>query len=373
MQPATPSPPRSNERALLREVLRGEGELGRRLAALRSFSKGVRTSEYHITNACNLRCKGCWFFEYGFDDKTIDLASTEAWRMLAKDQVQSKKMTSALLIGGEPSLYPERVAAFVEHMDYVTISSNGLKGLPREGFEDVAVALTLFGGEGRDDALRAIRPSGQRFTGLFDQVLANYRDDDRATFVFAVDPESPESIEPTVRRIEANGNLVTFNYYSAYGSDDPLRKAAEERLLEEMLRVRERYPGVVVNTPYSVKTLVTGETDWAKFGYDVCPSISTSHPAHEERLKNGNPTLPNFNSYASDGKTLNFCCASATCDGCRDSQAVYSWLLLSMKQFLGSRESLEVWLDTAESYWRQFRWSPYHRSAARAEASWPNS
>jgi organic radical activating enzyme len=340
--------------------------LGERLARIRSFSKDVRTSEYHLTNACNLRCEGCWFFEYDFDRKTSDLTSTEAWRMLAKDQAESRRITSALLIGGEPTLYPERVAAFVEHMKYVTISSNGLRPLPREGFERVAVALTLFGGQGRDDVLRAIRPNGERFAGLFDTVLHNYRDDDRATFVFAIDPEAPEAIEPTIRRIRDNGNVATFNYYSAYGSDDPLRLSAETALLEELFRVRDAYKETIVNT---IRTLITGRTHWGEFGYEVCPSISVDYAGHADRMKNGQPTLPCFNSYASDGKTVNFCCASANCAGCRDSQAVYSWLLLSMRQFLDSQEALETWLETVESYWRQFRWAPYHRSEVLPGAS----
>ncbi len=160
----------------------------------------------------------------------------------------------------------------------------------------------------------------------------------------------PGSIEPTVRRIRDNGNAVTFNYYSEYGRTI-LWAGLESRLLDELLRVREAYPETVINTPYSIRTLITGKTHWAQFGYDVCPSISTGNHVHEERLANGQPVLPGFNSYAPDATTLNFCCASANCDGCRDSQAVYSWLLLSMKHFLDSPQALEEWMDTAESYW----------------------
>lgn len=354
---------RTIDRELLRSVLRGEGELGSRLAALRDLSSAVRTSEYHITNACNLRCKGCWFFEYEYDQRVADLSSTESWRLFAKQQAEDRGMSSALLIGGEPALYPERVAAFVEAMAYVTISSNGLRGLPVEGFENVAIALTLFGGEGADDELRAVRPSGIRFSGLFDSVLKNYCGDPRATFIFALSSDHLSAIEPAVRRIRDNGNIVSFNYYSHYGSDDPLRSESEVRLLEEALRVRELYQDTIINTPYSIRTVVSGQTDWANFSYDVCPSISGDHPAHEERLKNGNPVLPGFNSYASDGKSVNFCCASGACDGCRDSQAIFSWLLVSMREFLETPERLECWLDIAESYWRQFRWSPYHRTS----------
>jgi hypothetical protein len=258
-------------------------------------------------------------------------------------------------------------------MPFVTVSTNGLRQLPWAGFEDVAVAITLFGGAAPDDALRAIRPSGTRFSGLFDTALKNYGDDPRATFIFAISPVHVHEIEPTVRRIRDNGNIVSFNYYSSYGSSDPLQSGGEVELLAEALRVRSLFPEVVINTPYSIQTLVTGRTEWATFGYDVCPSISMSHPSHQRRLQNGQPVLPNFNSYASDATTVNFCCASGSCEGCRDSQAVYSWLLVSMKHFLTSPEALQTWLDTAESYWRQFRWAPYHHSHSSPPVECPIS
>ena len=32
-----------------------------RFVRVSDFGSGVRASEYHVTNACNIRCKGCWF------------------------------------------------------------------------------------------------------------------------------------------------------------------------------------------------------------------------------------------------------------------------------------------------------------------------
>jgi hypothetical protein len=153
---------------------------------------------------------------------------------------------------------------------------------------------------------------------------------------------------------------VTFNYYSAYGSEPgPREQDAEARLLDEALRVRAAYPETVGVTPLYIRTLITGRTHWATWGYDVCPTLSRSHPAHVERLANGHPVLPGFESLAADQETPNFCCASAQCGQCRDSQAIYSWLLISLPHFLDSTERLREWLDNAEHYWRQFVWSPY--------------
>ncbi|MCP5056995.1 MAG: radical SAM protein [bacterium] len=347
----------------LLELLQGQTELAARLAAVRDWSRKVRTTEYHLTNACNIRCKGCWFFEYDFDRTTSEVTSLHEWKDFAAKEAE-RGITSALIVGGEPLLFPKRIESFVSNMPFVTVSSNGLQALPKEGFEDVNVALTLFGGGPLDDQIRGHHPNGSRLEGLFETALANYRGDDRAIFIFALSDDSAQHIESTVRRIEDNGNQVTFNYYSDYGSDDPLHAAhGNLALLEEALRVREKYPDTVRSTDYYIRALVTGRTEWGEFGYDVCPSISIDHPAHEARRKNGNPTLPLFNAWAADLETVNFCCTSGHCESCRDSQAVQSWLMMSLSHFLSSVDSLEAWLDLSESYWSQFVWSPYHRRA----------
>src|SRR2546426_7818728 len=43
-----------------------------RFHAVRAFSRTIRSSEYHVTNACNIRCRGCWFFTFDFDKQTKD-------------------------------------------------------------------------------------------------------------------------------------------------------------------------------------------------------------------------------------------------------------------------------------------------------------
>src|SRR5262249_27300909 len=167
----------------------------RRFRAVRSFSRSIRTSEYHITNACNLRCRGCWFFAFEFDKGTKDETRLGELRAFIESE-RARHINAALLIGGEPTLVPDRVAAFVDRMEYVTISTNGLRPLPRSGFERVSIGITLFGGGELDDKLRAITPrGGRRLTGLFDTALRNYRNDPRAIFNYAVAPGGSEHID----------------------------------------------------------------------------------------------------------------------------------------------------------------------------------
>jgi MoaA/NifB/PqqE/SkfB family radical SAM enzyme len=336
--------------------------LAERMQRLREFSSRIRASEYHLTNACNIRCEGCWFFAHGIDRATREATSLADWQAFAKREAE-RGVTAALLIGGEPTLYPERIRAFQDQMPFVSISSNGLRALPREGFERVTVAITLFGGGELDDRLRAIQPNGKRFTGLFERALDAYHGDPRTIFIFALSAEGIEHIEPTVRRIRENGNIVNFNYYSRYGEQDALRHSDEKSVLEEALRVRALYPDTVISPPYYIRALVTGKTEWGSFGYESCPSISADHPAHAERKRNGSPTLPGFNAWSADLETLAFCCTSGHCEDCRDSQAVWSWLISNPKKFMRQEHGLETWIELSEAYWSQFAWSDYHRSA----------
>jgi hypothetical protein len=352
--------PESVERLAARAAGTDESLL-RRFHAVRAFARTIRPSEYDVTNACNLRCRGCWFFTYEYDKRTKDQTDLAVLRSFIQRE-RARHVNAALLIGGEPSLVPERVAAFVEGMDYVTISTNGLRPLPRAGFERVSIGVTLFGGGALDDELRAIKPDGRTFTGLFDKVLANYQDDPRVIFNYAITDRGLDEIESTARRIRDNGNRVTFNFYSEHHTNTPLGGTDKQRLLDEALRVQSAYRDTVVAHPYYLRALITGRTDFGHFGYEVCPSVSWNHPDHAARRANGHPTLPLFNVYGADLKTIQFCCTSGHCDGCRDSQAVQTWLLVSTRHFLHSRDALQTWVELAESYWRQFIWSPYHCS-----------
>mgnify|MGYP006274332421 CR=1 FL=1 len=344
----------------IEQRLREAPHLELRFRTLEAIGKSVRSSEYHITNACNLRCEGCWFFDLEHDKETKDQANLESLARFVDTERNQRGINTALIIGGEPTLFLNRLRVFVGKMDNVTISTNGLKKLPYEGFERVAIGITVFGGEKLDDELRAIRPNGTRFSGLFDTALRNYYQDKRAGFVYALTHEGIDSTEETVKKIHSNGNKVTFNYYTSAKSDQEKNSSKIQELLDEALRVKSLYPRTVVSHHAFISALITGRSLLGEFGYHNCPSISTCHPAHEARLQNGNPVLPRFNAWSADTKTLKFCCTSGHCDSCRDSQAIYSWLVVNMPRFLENEKDFLMWIEVAESYWSQFIWFSDH-------------
>lgn len=325
-------------------------------ARIRDISSKVNVSEYHLTNACNIRCKGCWFFEYGFDKETREVTTIAPLRSFLATE-NARGINSALVIGGEPTLFPKRLEVYRQYMNYLTISTNGLKKLPMEGFENVAVLISIFGGGALDDEIRAIKPNGTRFSGLLQTALDNYRNDPRACFIFAVTEDGIDYIESTVKAIHENGNRVSFNYYSKYDTSNPLQQSETTQLLDTLLETKNKYPNTVLSIPYYIETMVTGKSHWGKFSYFECPSISTDHPDNQERISSGGPVLPKFNTWSPDLETLNLCCTSGHCDNCRDSQAIFSWLLVNMSRFRRDPELMKIWIDMSESYWKQFIWS----------------
>ncbi|PRE77294.1 radical SAM protein [Burkholderia multivorans] len=330
-----------------------------RFKAVRNEAKETRASLYHLTNRCNLRCKGCWFFENEFDEATRELDDISRLEARVKDEA-ARGINAPLLIGGEPALYLDRIEMFRKYMPKVSVSTNGLRRIPYDGFEDVTIAVSVFGGGPMDDELRAIGPNGKRFAGLLDKALDNYRGDERAGFVFAVSIDGIAYIEDTVRRIRDNGNRLLFNYYSSYDVAGPLRRSGEERLLNVLLELRAMYPETIASHPYYLTALMRGKTAWGTFGYDSCPSVSEAHAENVDRFVSGWPALPKFNAYRADMHTLARCCTSGECAKCRDSQAVISWLLVNAKHVLQEDDGLRIWTEVAESYFSQFVWSRYH-------------
>ncbi|MBB5841614.1 radical SAM protein [Kribbella italica] len=354
-----PSKQAVSERAI--ELVADDPALQARLARLTEFSRSVRTSEVFITDACNLRCQGCWFFGHDLHSQGTEVRSLDVIRDFAQ-QLRGSGVTHTLLLGGEPALVPDRIRAYAEVMPYVTVVTNGTRPVPRDGLEHINVAVSLWGGGPVDDELRGHRPNGSRIGGLFELGLAAYRDDPRVVWIFTVSEPGMPYLEETVKAIADNGNQLNFGYYSDYGTDPSSRIADDQRAIAEMTRLHLKYPETVIGHPYYFETLVTGRSHWGEFGGETCPSISVDHPAHADRVVDGHPVLRGFNTYRSD-HTVQFCCTSGDCANCRDSQAVWTWLLVNMHRFLASREQLETWVTLAENFYRQFYWSPYRANA----------
>src|SRR3989449_9660081 len=110
--------PESVERLATR-LAAGDEALLQRFRAVRSFSRNVRASEYHITNACNLRCRGCWFFTFGFDRQTKDQTDLGALKAFIQRE-RARHVNAVLLIGGGAPRFPGPTMGFRQGRSYLT-------------------------------------------------------------------------------------------------------------------------------------------------------------------------------------------------------------------------------------------------------------
>ena len=64
----------------------------------------LRESTYDMSNRCNLRCDGCYYYE-GEKQFAVENGSVEAWRDLMRNE-KKRGITYVVLAGAEPSLVP---------------------------------------------------------------------------------------------------------------------------------------------------------------------------------------------------------------------------------------------------------------------------
>ncbi len=111
----------------------------------------IRSSIYDLTNKCNLRCKGCFFFssgEHHLDEET-DIRKWETF----VDKEKERGVNLAILIGGEPTLFLDRVEAFYHRIPSYC-ATNGLIKIPRDRFPDMMVGISLWGSSEDEIELR---------------------------------------------------------------------------------------------------------------------------------------------------------------------------------------------------------------------------
>ena len=80
----------------------------------------------------------------------------------------------------------------------------------------------------------------------------------------------------------------------------------------------------------------------------MCTNLSTDAAVNQERLANGNPYNRHFRAYNADFRTTRRCCTgvSRDCASCFDTWEHFSWIMINMKQHLGSQEDFTGWLGT---------------------------
>ena len=170
---------------------------------LRSNILPIRPSQYDITNICNLNCEGCFFFvgdDHVGHEEIDDPGAVDAFFAAER----ARGVNYAEVAGAEPSLAPRKLALMARHIPRGVIYTNGTKKIPREIAYRLQISLW-----GLPEQSRKLRGAD-----IVARQMRQYRDDDRAVFVFTINRLNVETILPVTRFCADEGVRLTFNHFS---------------------------------------------------------------------------------------------------------------------------------------------------------------
>lgn len=316
----------------------------RRIARL-----NIRSSIYDVTNRCNLRCKGCFFFSSGEHEAAREEKTIGRWEAFI-DAEKERGVNLAILIGGEPTLCMDRVEAFYDRLP-TYCATNGQIKVSRDRFPDMMVGISLWGDEEDEKRLRGKE--------TFAVSSGNYAGDPYTYYLYTVTPRQLGRIDRMVKKIGDVGlkvhiqllsndeGVLGFNW-----TDEQLKRVRDE--LDELL---ELYPGTLISSHYYHEVLTTGRMLGRNFGWEECPSVTEPIDSRDPQPRR----LIRFIRWASDLETMHRCCTSATrdCTTCKDGAAHMSWVMVNKRAHMGSTKDLQNWIEVYEMFAKLYRFIPW--------------
>jgi organic radical activating enzyme len=309
----------------------------------------IRSSIYDVTNRCNLRCKGCFFFSSGEDQAAKEEMDPEKWVRFI-DSEKERGVNLAILIGGEPTLCLDRVEMFYKRMPSFC-ATNGLIKIPRDRFPDLMLGVSLWGDEEDEKLLRG--------KNSFAISSKHYEGDPHTYYLYTITPKQIGKTEKIIKKIRDVGLKVHMQLLSNDEGVDGFYWKQEElnELCAEMDTMLDTYPDTVISSKYYHEIITTGKMLGRDFGWTECPSVS-------EPLDSRNPQpkrLIHFVRWASDLQTMHRCCTSATrdCSTCKDGAAHMSWVMVNKRAHMRSSEDLQNWIEVYEMFAKLYQFIPW--------------
>jgi MoaA/NifB/PqqE/SkfB family radical SAM enzyme len=309
----------------------------------------IRSSIYDVTNQCNLRCKGCFFFSSGEDKVANEERNIKKWKEFV-DREKERGVNLAILIGGEPTLYPDRIESFYKQLP-TFCATNGLIKVPRDRFPDMMVGISLWGDEEDEKTLRG--------KDTFSISSKKYEGDPYAYYLYTITPRQIGKIDRIVKKIQDAGLKVHMQLLSNDEGVDDFSWTLEELkdIRVEMDDMLDKYPKTVISSKYYHKIITSGKMLGRSFGWNECPSVT-------EPLDNRDPKpkrLIHFIRWASDLKTMHRCCTSETrdCSICKDGAAHMSWVMVNKREHIRSTKDLQGWIEVYEMFAKLYQFIPW--------------
>ncbi|MBC2712843.1 MAG: radical SAM protein [Desulfosarcina sp.] len=309
----------------------------------------IRSSIYDVTNRCNLRCKGCFFFSSGEHEAAEEEMDITRWETFV-DKEMARGVNLAILIGGEPTLCLDRVEAFYKRLP-TFCATNGIIKVPRDRFPDMMLGISLWGDEEDEKVLRG--------KDAFSISSKNYADDPYTYYLYTITPKQLGKTERIIKKIRDAGLKVHMQLLSNDEGVDGFHWQSEElaQIRCEMDEVLDCYPETVISSKYYHEIITTGKMLGRSFGWMECPSVTDPLDKRDPKPRR----LTNFIRWASDLKTMHRCCTSETrdCNTCKDGAAHMSWVMVNKRAHMKSTRDLQNWIEIYEMFAKLYQFIPW--------------
>jgi MoaA/NifB/PqqE/SkfB family radical SAM enzyme len=309
----------------------------------------IRSSIYDVTNKCNLRCKGCFFFSSNEHKAAAEEMDIHKWEAFI-DREMDRGVNLAILIGGEPTLYLDRVEAFYKQLP-TFCATNGLIKIPRDRFPDLMLGISLWGDEADEKILRG--------KDTFSISSKNYEGDPNVYYLYTLTPHQIGKIERIIRKICGVGLKVHLQLLSNDEGVDGFSWEPEqlETIRLEMDAMLDTYPDTVISSKYYHEIITTGKMLGRSFGWNECPSVTQPLDTRDPQPKR----LIEFIRWASDLNTMHRCCTSETrdCSSCKDGAAHMSWVMVNKRAHIRTTKDLQNWIEVYEMFAKLYQFIPW--------------
>ncbi len=295
----------------------------------------LRESTYDMTNRCNIRCEGCYYYE-GEKQFARENLDPEAWRQLMQAE-KVRGITYVVLAGAEPALAPDLLQTCYQEIQLGAIASNGLKSIPATVGYKIHISVW-----GNDNTSRLVRGAQD----MLKRQIENYNGDSRAVFVYTFTRDNIGQIYEAMDLLADCGGKATFNMFSApVGYKGRLRHTPESlrQTRLTMTDVMHRYPDNVLFSSYSAvaHTHQFGLHDLYKCSY---PRMNPSDDLGLGR---------SFRQYRTDltwDRDAACCVPDTDCADCRHYAAGSAVVTARLFRHATDPETFSAWLDYVDTY-----------------------
>jgi hypothetical protein len=309
----------------------------------------IRSSIYDVTNRCNLRCKGCFFFSSDEHKAAPEEMDIHKWEDFI-DREKERGVNLAILIGGEPTLCLDRVEAFYKRLP-TFCATNGQIKVPRDRFPDMMLGVSLWGDETDELTLRG--------KDTFSISSKYYAGDPHVYYLYTLTPRQIGKTERIIKKIRDAGLKVHMQLLSNDEGVDGFSWKPEEleTIRFEMDDMLDKYPDTLISSKYYHEIITTGKMFGTAFGWNECPSVTEPLDRRNPRPKR----LIEFIRWASDLKTMHRCCTSETrdCSTCKDGAAHMSWVMVNKRAHIRTAKDLQNWIEVYEMFAKLYRLIPW--------------